>query len=81
MCSVSCTKDTDCGVSPWGTTNLCVTTKKGNKWCFAGCDTEAHCDENLGIDFACSATTSVSAQPGKVCAAAVSNLPEELHLP
>jgi hypothetical protein len=58
FCTVTCSLDSDCRVSPWGAKNFCRKNRAGVSICFPGCANEAHCSANLGENFRCS-TSSV----------------------
>ena len=53
FCSITCSVDSDCRVSPWGTKNLCRKNRLGASVCFPGCANDAQCHDNLDQYFSC----------------------------
>jgi hypothetical protein len=51
-CSMPCTTNADCGVSPWGVSNACETNGNSVKLCFPGCTTSSDCT-NLNEGLSC----------------------------
>ena len=56
FCSRTCTLDSDCRVSPWGTKNLCRKNRVGVSICFPGCANEKQCSEKLNEYFSCTSS-------------------------
>ncbi|HKO47316.1 MAG TPA: hypothetical protein VJV79_06315 [Polyangiaceae bacterium] len=50
-CTMSCTTNAECGVSPWGDNNACETNGLGERICFAGCSSDGECLSNLDARF------------------------------
>lgn len=53
FCSKACFTNQDCGVSPWGVPNACVTNQLGDDICFPGCKQDLDCTSNLDTSFGC----------------------------
>jgi hypothetical protein len=52
-CTMDCTSNAQCGVSPWGDANACETNGLGKRVCFPGCSSDTECYSNLGARFSC----------------------------
>jgi hypothetical protein len=53
FCSIPCSLDSDCRVSPWGSKNLCRKNRLGASVCFPGCANDTQCSDNLDEYFSC----------------------------
>lgn len=75
LCTQACSKDADCGISPWGTQNYCAQSKG---LCFAGCSNDGECFNHLRSSFVCRSVLTTSGSSAKVCAG-TANEPSELQ--